>query len=75
MAQSNYHPRPDSVLSRGLVLSVQHEGKRMVKFVVAYNYEIYMCRHMHFGEEQDSAIVCKKSQSYTGENIEEITGD
>jgi len=38
MAQSNYHPRPDSVLSRGLVLSVQHEGKRMVKFVVAYNY-------------------------------------
>jgi hypothetical protein len=65
MAQSEFHPRPETVLSKGHLFSVQHESDREVKFLVAYNSQIYMCRHLHYGEGQKNAIACAKSRSVT----------
>ena len=61
MAEANLHPRPWEVLSMGKILSVQHLNKgRSVRFVVAFDDDIYMCRHVSYSG-QNTGVWCVKS--------------
>ncbi|MDA9347561.1 hypothetical protein N9R89_02515 [bacterium] len=62
MAQTGMHPLPQLILSNGKILSVQHHSKgSVVKFVIAYLGDIYMCRHSDLGK-QNSDVFCKISR-------------
>ena len=66
MAETNLHPEPWKVLSMGKMLSVQTLNKgRTVRFVVAFDDNIYTCRHVSYSG-QNTGVWCVQSTYETG---------
>ena len=70
-ANEPFPSNPEIVLAQGKILSTQLDGNRtdryvtVVKFIVAFDDLIYMCRHIDYRGGDNSDIYCVKSRSVT----------